>query len=479
MMKTNLRYGILLFLVLCSLACQGKESRPNIIIILSDDHSASAMSAAGSQIVHTPNLDRLAESGRRFTNAFAVNSLCGPSRASLITGAYNAHNGFKRNRDVLSQEIVTFPEQLQKAGYANAVFGKWHLNSPPRGYDDYRLVHGQGAYEDPFLKSPDQDWDGKNSTATRATGYSTEIFTDLSIEWLSKQDGNQPFCMEIHYKTPHAPHIYPERFDNYLQCSLEEPPTLYDDYMGRDVLLKEKASYSKLNNMLKFDLQTVIPNGLNEREQRSFVYQSFFRGYYRMVACLDEQIGRLLTFIDFQPWADNTVVIYASDNGFFLGDHGLYNKMWMYEESLRIPLIVRWSGHVAEGTLSEAFVSMIDLAPTLVDLADGKIPDTFQGRSLRPLLEGDGQAPDDWRDTHYYHYYGQFEVPEHRGIRTDRYKLIEFEPTSERQESTLELYDLKNDPQELLNRANDPEYTSILSTLQAKLETARKQFDGE
>ena len=455
------------------------NTRPNIIFILSDDHGAAAMSGTGSGIVDTPNLDRLAASGRYFTNAFAVNSLCGPSRASLITGTYNSRNGFKRNGDALGDALATFPEQLQKAGYTTAVFGKWHLNAAPRGYDDFQVVHGQGKYIDPHMKSPDQDWDGKNRTASRVTGYATEIFTDLSLEWLRNQDGDQPFCLEVHYKTPHAPHLYPERFAGYLQGSLPEPPTLYDDYEGRTILQAEKAPWSKLEHMGKYDLMGEVPAGLNQKEARSYVYQSFFQGYYRMVACLDEQMGRLLDYIEEQPWAENTIVIYVSDNGFFLGDHGFYNKMWMYEESLRIPLIVSWPGKVPEGTTTDAFVSMVDIAPTLVEIADGDIPDSFQGLSLLPLLKGDGKAPNNWRDSHYYHYYDQFGVPGHRGIRTDRYKLIEFEPTSEIQETTLELYDLKNDPQELRNRANDPEYTSILSTLQAKLETARKQFDGE
>ena len=440
--------------------------RPNIIFIMADDHAAAAISAYGSKIVKTPGIDRLAHEGMRFENCFATLSLCAPSRAALLTGKYAHQNGFFRNQDKFDGSQLTFPKVLQSAGYQTALIGKWHLATQPQGFDYYSILNGQGQYWDaPFLET------GAEKPAVVRKGYFTEVVTDLSIEWMEKRDTAKPFCLMIHHKAPHTPHNYPVKYKKLFTGDLPYPESFADDWSGRDPLCKATGLFSKFANINASDLKGDELGAdpiLNRSDREAFTKwscQTFMKGYYRLVTALDDNVVRLLDYLDRSGLAENTLVIYTSDNGFFLGDHGLYNKMWMYEQSLRIPLLVRLPGRIQPGSVSGGMVSVIDFASTFADYAGAKIPAEFQGQSIRPLLEG--KTPDNWRGAHYYHYYGQFGVPAHCGIRTATHKLICYYDQPDG--PVWELFDLSKDSDELHNLSTHPEQASILNALKEKL----------
>ena len=483
---------LLLILLISAASCSQApelDPRPNILFIFTDDHGAQAISAYGSKINETPNIDRLANEGLIFRNAFVTNSICAPSRAVILTGKYSHSNGQLTNVETFDGSQQTFPKLLQQAGYQTAMFGKWHLKSDPTGFDAWQVLIGQGPYYNPPIKSA--------TGVTEHVGYTTDIITDIALDWLeSGRDTQKPFMMMYQHKAPHR------RWDpgpNYLtmydDVEIPEPKTLFDDYAGRGKAATQQTM-SIARDLTDRDLKLVPPeeltaeqfevwNAAYEPKNDAFraadlqgddlvrwKYQRYVKDYLRAVASVDDNIGRVLDHLEASGLAENTIVIYASDQGWYLGEHGWFDKRWMYEESLRIPLIVRWPGVTAPGSTSNAMVSNLDLAETFLDIAGVEIPSDMQGESFVPLLEG--ETPSDWRQSFYYQYYeypGPHDVARHYGVRTESHKLIYFYTLDE-----WEIYDLEEDPDELTSVYEDPAYTSVRSELETELERLREHY---
>lgn len=483
---------LLLILLISAASCSQApelDPRPNILFIFTDDHGAQAISAYGSKINETPNIDRLANEGLIFRNAFVTNSICAPSRAVILTGKYSHSNGQLTNVETFDGSQQTFPKLLQQAGYQTAMFGKWHLKSDPTGFNAWQVLIGQGPYYNPPIKSA--------TGVTEHVGYTTDIITDIALDWLeSGRDTQKPFMMMYQHKAPHR------RWDpgpNYLtmydDVEIPEPKTLFDDYAGRGKAATQQTM-SIARDLTDRDLKLVPPeeltaeqfevwNAAYEPKNDAFraadlqgddlvrwKYQRYVKDYLRAVASVDDNIGRVLDHLEASGLAENTIVIYASDQGWYLGEHGWFDKRWMYEESLRIPLIVRWPGVTAPGSTNNAMVSNLDLAETFLDIAGVEIPSDMQGESFVPLLEG--ETPSDWRQSFYYQYYeypGPHDVARHYGVRTESHKLIYFYTLDE-----WELYDLEEDPDELTSVYEDPAYTSVRSELETELERLREHY---
>lgn len=482
------------FLLLACLTQVLSASQPNILFIFTDDHATQAISAYGgmlADIAPTPNLDRLADEGILFRKCFVTNSLCGPSRAVIQTGKYSHLNGFRQNGDKFDGSQPTAPKYLRKAGYQTAIVGKWHLESTPTGFDHFEVLQGQGQYYNPMLIT-----NGKN---VDHVGYTTDIITDQSLDWLkNKRDPDKPFFLMVQHKAPHGrwePAIrHLELFDD---IEIPEPPTFNDDYSGREppiasnqarfledmnefrVMLKYSSKLTpdqleQLDAYFKPRNEAMLAANLNDQERRKWNYQRFMKNYLRCVKAVDESIGTLMEYLNETGLAQNTIVIYSSDQGFYLGEHGLFDKRWMYEESLRTPLIVRWPGKIRQGSVNTTdIVSNLDFAETFLDVAGIDVPDDMQGRSLVPVLEGN--TPSDWRKHHYYHYYehGGHGVPIHFGVTDGRFKLIRYPHPDH---DTWEFFDLKSDPLEMNNiygQAN-PE---VQQALLRQLNQLRQQFD--
>lgn len=447
------------------LGAQGQQ-RPNILYIMSDDHAAHALSCYGSKINTTPNLDRIAKEGMRFDNAFVTNALCGPSRATLLTGKYSHANGFKDNAPSTQFDGTqqTFPKLLQAAGYQTAMIGKWHLNSDPTGFDYWCILPGQGVYHNPgFIEM------GKRQTVQ---GYVTDIITDKTMDWIRNRDKNKPFCVLYHHKAPHRAWNPDERHARlYEDQEIPYPPTFDDDYANRATPARDQDMTIE-KTLTKTDTKIDPPPGLSGQELKKWKYQRFIKDYLRCIASMDDNIGRMLDFLDREGLAENTIVIYTSDNGFFLGDHGWFDKRFMYEQSLRVPLLVRWPGHIKPGSVAKQLVINADFAPTLLQCAGQPVPADMHGRSLKPILEG--QPPADWRRSVYYHYY-EFPAPHHvhphYGVRDDRYKLIHYYTLNE-----WELFDLEYDPNELRSVYDDPAYAQVRDRMKAELDRQRKDL---
>ncbi|MBN1347709.1 MAG: sulfatase-like hydrolase/transferase [Phycisphaerae bacterium] len=456
--------------------------RPNIIFIFTDDHASHAISAYGSKINKTPNLDRLANEGMLFRNCFCTNSICAPSRAVIQTGKHSHLNGVIDNVATFDGSQQTFPKLLRKAGYQTAIVGKWHLKSEPAGFDFWKVLYGQGPYYNPDLRTPN----GRE----KHTGYTTDILTDVAMDWLKTQrDPSKPFMLMFQHKAPHREwQPDPKHMHMYDDVTIPEPPTLFDDWSNRTKAcqMQEMTVAEHLNDL---DLKLKPPGGLtpeqleawkaayepkNEafrkanltgRDLVRWKYQRYIKDYLRCIASVDDNVGRLLGYLDESGLAKNTVVIYSSDQGFYLGDHGWFDKRWMYEESLRMPLMVRWPGVTKPGSVDRHLVQNLDFAETFLDIAGVKAPDDMQGRSIVPLLEG--KTPADWRKSIYYHYWeypAVHMVNRHYGVRTDRYKLIYYYELKE-----WELFDLEKDPQELKSVCDDPSYAGVVKELKAEL----------
>jgi len=447
------------------------SSRPNIIFIMADDHAAHAISSYGSDLIDTPNMDRLAKEGIRFTNCFNVNSICGPSRAALISGKYSYHNGVKFLYDEFDGEQPTFPRMLQGAGYETALIGKWHLVTQPTGFDHYSVLHGQGDFFDPLFLDTGKPW----GETHEVKGYLTDIVTDKSIQWLEDRDSDKPFMLMVHHKAPHTPHQYPKKYESlYADTDLPVPDNFRAAYGQRGTALAEsRGRWSKLDTITHPHFQEQVPEHLKDgtEEYKAWAYQHFFKGYLRLVASLDENVGRLLDYLDRSGLSQDTIVVYTSDNGFFLGDFGMFNKMWMYEESLRLPLMVRYPEHIKPQSVNDDFISILDFAPTFLDYAQAEVPAEYQGRSIRSILEG--ETPGDWQKEHYYHYFGQHDIPPHYGVRTSGYKLIHFY-----EDDSWELFDLTNDPREMHNRYDNPEQAPVVVKLKKKLTELRQKYES-
>jgi arylsulfatase A-like enzyme len=502
MMNVKLFIGVVF--VLCGItACtqtksKKQEQRPNIIFIMSDDHASQAISAYGgplAKLAPTPNIDRLAKNGMRFNQCLVTNSICGPSRATIFSGKYSHLNGFIDNRKEtkfdFSQQF--FAKTLQKAGYKTAVVGKLHLGGVPTGFDYFDILSGQGHYYNPMFIN--------NNGSYEMEGYTTEIITEKTLNWLNTvKDSNQPFMLMMWHKAPHRTwDPGPNELGMYEDVTFPEPETLFDDYSGN----REAAA---LNNMtiaktmtLERDLKmtTKPKKGLNKKQLETwdavynpiynnfkktkptgkdlvrFKFQRYMRDYLSCISAVDKSVGEVLDYLKQTGLDKNTIVVYSSDQGFYLGEHGWFDKRWMYKESLHTPLLISWPGVIKPGSVNNDMVSNLDFAETFIDIAGEEIPKEMQGRSLLPILKGN--TPKDWRKEHYYHYYEcpqNHNVKRHYGITTDKYKLIHFYYDID----VWELYDLKKDPNEMINVYNNPEYTDVKTELHNKLEDLRKKY---
>ncbi len=440
---------------------------PNILFIMADDHTRAAMSCYGSRTIQTPHLDRLASQGMKFTHMTVTNPLCAPSRAILLTGKHSHINGYRKNKDHFDGSQQTFPKLMQQAGYETAIVGKWHLYTEPTGFDHYLLMPGQGRFYNCRLKEKGKPWKEGSKGGEPYEGYLTDVLTDQSIAWLEERSSDKPFCLMLHHKAPHGPHDPAPRHASLFESdTIPEPPTLLDDYKGRvPEKMEDKLSSSRMAICRYPQYKADIKKFAGDREKNTrYMYQTYMKGYLRLVAALDENIGRLMAYLDESGLSENTLVVYTSDNGFFNGEHGFFNKMWMYEPSLRPPLLVRYPRMVQAGITNTQFISMLDFAPTFLDLAGASIPEDMQGASFLPLLQGK-DAP--WRDSVYCHYYAQYNVPEYIGVSTKRHKLIYYPKLAE--EPKWEFFDLQKDPNELVNCATDPVYAETLAAMKVRL----------
>jgi Arylsulfatase A and related enzymes len=450
--------------------------KPNILFIMSDDHASHAMSCYGSRINRTPNIDRIAQEGMRFDNCFCTNAICSPSRASILTGTYSHLNGVKSIEDHFDGRQLTFPRLLQANGYQTAIIGKWHLghggNADPTGFDYWAVVPGQGEYHNPEFYVMGE--------LRRFQGYATDLITDFSLEWLRRRDKSRPFMLMCHHKAPHRPWEPDEKHAHlYEDVEIPEPDTFYDDYSTRAQAAVEAKMRIDRDMNDEVDLKGRPPEGLTPLELKKWRYQRYIKDYLRCVASIDDNVGRLLDYLDDEGIAEDTIVIYTSDQGFFLGDHGWYDKRFMYEESRRMPLVVRYPREIQAGSRMEAMALNIDFPCTFLDYAGVPIPEEMQGRSLRPLFNG--EVPSDWRTSMYYRYWMHLDeyhnVYAHYGIRTHRYKLIYYYAEAlgtsgsmdESRPPEWELFDLEKDPYELNNVYADPAYADAVQELKAEL----------
>jgi len=496
-------------------AAQGAQ-RPNILFVFTDDHAPHAIGAYNGwlkSVNPTPNIDRLARDGMVFEDSFCTNSICGPSRAVILTGKHSHKNGFMNNGNNFDGDQQTFPKLLRHNGYQTAFYGKWHLKSTPQGFDQWMVLPGQGLYYNPDFLTP-------NGRVT-IEGYCTDIVTDQAIQWLrEKRNKDQPFMLMCQHKAPHRNWMPPLRHLHlYDEIDLPEPDTLFDQWRDNAPPARHQEMEIDRHMDLNFDLFVNLtpdfePPENNKPTDRSawrnlkrftpqqlkawrdaygpkdeaftkanltgkdlvrWKYQRYAKNYLRCVKGVDESVGKLMATLEELGLADNTVVIYSSDQGFYIGDHGWYDKRWMYEESLKMPLIVKWPGVTKPGSRSRAMVQNLDYAETFLDMAQANVPGDMQGRSLVPLLQGN--LPQDWRTSIYYHYYeypSVHMVPRHYGVRTERYKLMHFYQFDE-----WEFYDLQDDPDELVNVYDDPRYADAIGATHQEMERLREYYDDD
>ena len=461
-----------------------KDERPNILFIMSDDHASHAMSCYGSRINETPNLDRIADGGIRFDNCFCTNSICTPSRATILTGTYNHINRVTTLSTRMDNRLLTFPKLLQQGGYQTAIVGKWHLGQgpkhEPKGFDFWRVLPGQGLYHNPEMI---------DATGRRIfEGYVTDLITDMSLEWLRNRDMARPFCLLCHHKAPHR-HWEPDEkhASMYDEVDIPEPETFDDDYRNR-ASAAAAATMRIERDLNERDLKVPVPEGLTSQEEKSWKYQRYIKDYLRVVASIDDNVGRLLDCLEEENLSENTLVVYTSDQGFFLGDHGWYDKRFMYEESLRMPLVMRYPEEVRPGTVNDEIVLNVDFPSLFLDLAGVEAPEEFQGRSFRPLLNG--VTPPDWQQSLYYRYWmhkAHHNVYAHYGVRTKRHKLIYYysDPLGqagaidEIYEPEWELFDLEKDPYELNNVYDDPAYAKVVAELKTELHRLQEEVGDQ
>lgn len=551
-MKFNFLFVFPVLLCLCG--CNRKEeklTRPNIVFIMTDDHSYQTISAYGhavSKLAPTPNIDRLAMEGMLFQRAFVENSLCTPSRACLMTGLYSHQNGQRQLNDGIDTTKTFVSELLQQAGYETALVGKWHMRCEPKGFDFYHVLDGQGQYYNPMFKSRES-----NGKYIREEGYATTLINDHAIEFLEKRKENKPFCLLVHHKAPHRNWMPETKYlDLYEEVEFPKPETFFDDYKTRcsaaftqamtidkemelvaDLKVNELKDTPPYNNKpfgggLTNELERMTPEqrttwenaygpknkqllgqNLKGEELMNWKFQRYMKDYLRCIKSVDDEVGRLTAYLEKERLLENTIIIYTSDQGFYMGEHGWFDKRFMYEESFRTPLIIRYPKAIKSGTQSDALVQNIDYAPTLLSLAGVEKPAAMSGSSLESLFGGN--KPGNWRKSLYYHYYDYpsfHNVRRHDGVRTDRYKLIHFygmgglegatNPMQKR-EGTVEykfmqayaksgkmgddqeincdeLYDLVNDPTEVNNLFGKPGYEKITAELQLILDAYRRDL---
>ena len=482
--------AIAVWFLAASVPAQQRAARPNIIYIMTDDHAAHAIGAYGSRINTTPHMDRLAREGALLTNVFATNSICTPSRAAILTGQYSHLNGvtvFNR----FDSSRMTVARLLQQAGYHTGMIGKWHLGSDPAGFDRWEILPGQGAYRNPVLYTA-------TSEKTYTGEYATEVITDLALDFLQNRARDKPFFLMMHHKAPHRPwEPNDAQRARFAGQRIPEPDTLFDSYATRTDALRENQQRVAAD-LTNRDLKMTPPEGLAGpaltkwqttkpdsvaivRDGKSVTltgealtrwkYQRYMQDYLATVQSVDDSVGRVLAFLDKAGLARNTMVVYTSDQGFFLGDHGMFDKRFMYEESIRMPFLVRWPAGIKPGTKSDAIGLNVDFAPTFLELAGLPAPTEMQGRSLLPVLRG--RTPSDWRTSMYYRYYhdpGDHNTRVHYGVRTRTHKLIYFWKKDQ-----WELFDLVNDPHELHNLYGEPGQDALTATLKAELARLKRE----
>ena len=481
MSRNNLRLGLVLVLLqglmpgtLASAQTRTQQQRsqqPNIVFIMSDDHAAHAISAYGSKLIKTPNIDRLAKEGIKFENCFVTNSICTPSRATMLTGKYSHINGVPVfNHIDTSQPLLS--KYLQQAGYYTGMVGKWHLGGQnpytpdagkPAGFDYWNILPGQGAYFDPVMIEM-----GVRKTLK---GYTTDVITEVAIDFVRNRSANKPFFLMYHHKAPHRnwqpDEKHKQQFANFVP---RLPVTFDDDYKGKSDASRLATNHidTDLNDT---DLKMKPPAGLSGAELKKWKFTRYMQDYLACVSAVDDNIGRFLDFLDANGLKENTIVIYTSDQGFFLGEHNMYDKRFMYEESLRMPLLIRWPARIKPGSVSSKMILNVDFAPMMLDAAGASIPADMQGRSFLPILQG--KSPASWRTSMYYRYYhpGHHNVAAHYGLRTERYKLIYFHKLNQ-----WELYDLKNDPIEMHNVYGDKKNASLVTRLSAEMYRLKKEL---
>lgn len=468
-------------------ACSRKAERPNVLFVMSDDHAVSAVGCYGNKLVRTPTIDRLASEGVRFTNGFCTNSLCAPGRAGILTGTYSHINGIIGNSEgkdaieKLKPGIPMYPELLRAAGYKTAVVGKWHLFDEPKGFDYSCVLPRQGLYFDPdFIE---------NGVKKKFPGYATDVTTDLALNWLKQPKDGGPWCLVYQHKAPHRPFKpAPRHAKMYDGVELPYPATFDDNHATRKVA--REAEDMRFDVSLEPDYKGEVP----KTDKKRWIYQRFVKDYYGAIAGVDDGLRRVLDHLKQTGEYENTLIVYTSDNGFFVGDHGWYDKRFMYEPSLRVPLIVRPPSG-GRGAAAEAFAIHQDIAPTILDYAGVEVPAVMQGRSLRPVIEG--STPSDWRKSMYYAYYEnswalagkgkdamadpsfQFFTPHrigpHRGVRTPTHKLIHYYSDGD----YWELFDLRTDPDELTNLYGKPQVTDVQVQLTAELARLRTYYRND
>ncbi|WP_281541843.1 sulfatase family protein [Maribacter aestuarii] len=514
---------IVLILMLCiAFSCNEQvveekvREKPNIIFIMSDDHAYQAISAYNDKLIQTPNIDRIAKEGITFTNASVTNSICAPSRATILTGKHTHINGKTDNQRPFDTTQVTFPQLFQKAGYQTAMFGKLHFGNNPKGVDDFMILPGQGSYINPDFITKDGD--------TTITGYVTDIITDVTLEWLdTKRDPDKPFMLMYLHKAPHRPWWpSPEKFEEFYGKTFPEPDNLFDDYSNRGTAAKtaemnllrhmmynhdskirpaltkrmnpepfvpeyegsfdnpytnrvnedQKALYEPILDKINEDFEENWPK-MTKKEKMQWKYQRYMQDYLACISSVDDNVGRVLDYLDTNDLTGNTMVIYTSDQGFYLGEHGWFDKRFIYDESFKTPLLVRWPNEIKPSITNEEMVQNLDFAQTMLEAAQIDAPDDMQGESLMPLLTSNDA---EWtRDAVYYHYYeypAVHQVKRHYGIVTIDYKLVHFYYDVDE----WELYDRKKDPNEMNNVFDEPEYADVVTDLKIRLEELRKQY---
>ncbi len=507
---------LFLLVVSCTEETNKQPRRPNILFIMSDDHAYQAISAYSNRLIETPQIDRIANEGMTFINACVTNSICAPSRATILTGKHTHINGKIDNRTPFDTTQITFPQLFQQAGYQTAMFGKLHFGNKPKGVDEFMILPGQGHYINPDFIT--------NSGDTTIIGYVTDIITDLTINWLDKKrDPEKPFLMMYLHKAPHRPWWpNPEKFKEFARKQFPEPETLFDNYENRGTAAKtaemnllthmmyshdskirpetlaamdnvepqvrefrnsfygpynraneeQKALYDPVLDSINNYFTTHWPSMTKEEKMR-WKYQRYMQDYLACISSVDDNVGRVLDYLEENNLTENTIVVYTSDQGFYLGEHGWFDKRFIYDESFKTPLLVRWPGVISPHTVNEEMVQNLDFAPTLLEAAQIPVPEDMQGESLIPLFKDD---PAQWnREAVYYHYYeypAVHMVKRHYGIVTKEYKLVHFYYDVDE----WELYDRKKDRNEMRNVYNDPDYEDVVSDLTTKLKDLRIKY---
>ncbi|MBT3383526.1 MAG: sulfatase [Prolixibacteraceae bacterium] len=503
---------VLLIFLLNSCANKGKVQKPNIIFIMSDDHTSQAFGIYGSRLAHlnpTPTLDKIAREGIIFDNAFCNNSICTPSRASIITGQYPQTNGVLDLDGNIPPEKQFLPIEMKKLGYQTAMVGKWHLKQEPAAFDFYTVLPGQGKYYNPdFRVRGENNWP---ENIIQMTGHSSDCITDISLDWIkNKRDKSKPFFMMHHYKAPHDMFKFAERYSNYLEDTyIPEPASMY--YRGNngsvatrgenDVLIQKIGSSIGHRNVIRnMGMHMGIDPNIPDPEYTHLAYQEYLKRYLRCVKGVDDNLERLFAYLKEEGILDKTIIIYTGDQGFYLGEHDFIDKRWMYEESMRMPFFVRYPEKIEAGIRTDAIINNTDYAPTIIELAGGTVPDYMQGKSFKTILET-GEEPEGWQQSTYYRYWmhmaHRHANPAHFGIRTKNYKLIFFygkfwkdfgdgqNKESRRNNydfetpAAWEFYDLKKDPMEMQNEYANPEYAKIIAQIKNELTEKRRELNEE